>query len=578
VAAPLHQGPTMACAFVGPDRLATGSVEGRILIWDWRAGRVELVIEAHAGPVGALTAGRDSLISAGHDGRILVHGLDGERRVELCEGAGGVMALALSPDGALLASGGYDRVVRLWRLDDGTCIARLVGHEGAVTSLDFLHDGRLASGARDDTVRVWDVRAGRQLAVGRGCARWVTRVRAIGETILTVSEDGTFRAWDAASGEERWRCEPAGPRPIWGLACSPDGRVALVGAGGGVFRCEIGPEGIAAFAEISPLTARAMAAHGETFALGADEPKVLVLEPGREAVTLETGALGDLSIAAFRDPRSRVLHTVIGQADGGVHHDDGDVRRPLAPAHERFTYAAARVGFNRFATGAFDGMARLWRIVDGEAMGVLAHGGFIFSLSASADGSRLLVGGSTMLSLWETATGRELWRVQTPGAGFHNFAALSPNGREVVAVGEDPWLRRWTLSADGQRVDGEGRVRHGLRLVTAIASLPEPDAAVAGTADGQILRLDLKSGGAEVLHAAHEDWVRNLVVSPDGRRVLSVSQHGVAAVFDVASRRLETPAAMRGRYAPAATFAQSGEIVFVDGLGGLHVVAAPEFA
>ena len=69
--------------------------------------------------------------------------------------AGLVSALAFSPDGRLLASGGWDRQIKIWSAQDGTFLGLLTGHADAVTSLAFLPDGTLVSGGRDKA-RFWD--------------------------------------------------------------------------------------------------------------------------------------------------------------------------------------------------------------------------------------------------------------------------------------------------------------------------------------------------------------------------------------------------------------------------------------
>ncbi len=69
----------------------------------------------------------------------------------------GVSSMRFSPDGALIATGGEDNVVHLWRAADGSPATGELRHRRVVSALAFRADGRvLASGAADGAVNIWE--------------------------------------------------------------------------------------------------------------------------------------------------------------------------------------------------------------------------------------------------------------------------------------------------------------------------------------------------------------------------------------------------------------------------------------
>ena len=126
-----------------------------------------------------------------------------------------------------LASGSYDKTVRVW--DAATGIARhtLQGHRDWVRSVAWSPDGAsLASGSDDKTVRVWDAATGiaRHTLQGHG-----NLVRSVawspdGASLASGSDDKTVRVWDAATGRARFTLEGHQTRVVL-LAWSRDSRL-----------------------------------------------------------------------------------------------------------------------------------------------------------------------------------------------------------------------------------------------------------------------------------------------------------------------------------------------------------------
>ncbi len=176
------------------------------------------------------TASRDA---SGHGKLVLWDVASSKARIWL-EQPFGVRSVAFSPDGGMLAAGGWDNVVRIYEAHTAKLIATLNGHTGLVNSLAFSPDGKtVASAGLDKMVILWDVamEAVSRRLVGHQDEVLCVAYFADGKSLATGGKDATVRVWDVETGKVRQTLKaPAATQPFEVTAVSPDGKIIAAGS------------------------------------------------------------------------------------------------------------------------------------------------------------------------------------------------------------------------------------------------------------------------------------------------------------------------------------------------------------
>ena len=116
----------------------------------------------------------------------------------------------LSPDGSLLATCSYDKLIILWDVESGEQVRTLAGHNGAVYDVGFSPDGEyLVSASADDTCKVWRVADGERLdTLGQPLKEQYTCMFSPdGKMIVAGGADNRIRVWRFIS-KDRPRINP----------------------------------------------------------------------------------------------------------------------------------------------------------------------------------------------------------------------------------------------------------------------------------------------------------------------------------------------------------------------------------
>lgn len=144
--------------------LAAATLQGSIYVWRTRDGVLVNVLHgADRGVVGlAFSPNGATLIYGDRDGRVYFGNTSGGQ-TNIISTHNSLTSLALSMDGALLATAGSNGVVQVWEITDQSLVPlkRMRAEGGDVNSVAFSPDGgQIAAGFEDGPIRIWFISPG----------------------------------------------------------------------------------------------------------------------------------------------------------------------------------------------------------------------------------------------------------------------------------------------------------------------------------------------------------------------------------------------------------------------------------
>ncbi|MEM9202441.1 MAG: hypothetical protein AAGC53_12300 [Actinomycetota bacterium] len=438
-----------------------------------------------------------------------------------------VYAIALSPDGQYLVSGGTDLFVSLWDLDGAqeplVLDDALTFFELPIQSLAFAPDGRTVFGAGTSAggVGVWDITddpaVNSRLIPATGSTMGIDADTERG-LLAAASLDGMASLWDLdGSGDPIWELDAEGGAAANSVDISPNGDLMAFGYRSGVFRV-FDISDLDDIVDVSPSI--------EPFATWVN--------------TVRFSRDGDV-LTAGSDAIVRVWDT-------STWNELGDLSEPTVVTNIRF------LDDDRALVAVADGSVRTARMDDLSLQPLDAT---IWSTNYTPDGSLLLASSSARTTIWEVNDGeavRIVAEIEPPNeAGFSGTNVVSPDGRWAALgsrTGPVFVLDLTDLTAPPIQVDGLAELVNELADVEGATILVENsafsfDSSVLGATGGEGF-VQLWTVGADgsfdaVAGFQLEGLARSIAFDNDEPVVAIALDNGLVRLFDISDPASPVP-------------------------------------
>lgn len=423
-----------------------------------------------------------------------------------------VESVAFSADDQYIASGSYDRTIRIWRIDDGQLMRTLSGHTSPIEVIAFSPQGHyLASGARDGRIKIWDWHTGLEVMTLSGHTNSLTDLAwsPDGTKIASSGWDREVRIWDSATGNEL----KSFTNESWvrTVSWSPDSRLLLSGGDDLSLNVWLVDEGelSAEFVMGDKILSLSAAPTGSwvAMALGSGALKVLNFETGAE-ILLERYQGQIAALDWSFDARYLAAGT-----DRLIQVWDWETQETVQRIHTADYFFALNWGSKShlLASGGYKGVIDLWSAKSGEnVLTIAGHTRAVKALAWSPQGDYLASGGEDrIIRIWDVDARKEKYQLLPGHSGPMEDLAWSPDGTYLASCGHDLLVRVWNIAEDKyvgaftERIKKPFLHERGFEFAVGMESV------------------------------SHEDIVLSLSWAPNGKRLASASWDKTVAVWDV---------------------------------------------